>query len=198
MEHWGNNQNFVQSAIHTPSSFGATVNLGGQTISTASSQFHVYTLDWSAEKMVFRVDGVEHYTYNPSTKNSDTWPFDAEQYLLLNIAIESGIDPGFTQSALEIDYVRLYQESALSMTDQIFFEGVKLFPNPVKDKLSIQVPSGLLRAKATLYSILGQELHSFIQKELRTTIDLSHYKRGLYIVKFETNDRNSSYKILKI
>ena len=28
MEHWGNNQNYVQSAMHTPSSFGGTVNLG--------------------------------------------------------------------------------------------------------------------------------------------------------------------------
>ena len=30
MEHWGANQNFVQSAMHTPSSSGGTVNHGGQ------------------------------------------------------------------------------------------------------------------------------------------------------------------------
>jgi len=198
MEHWGNNQNYVQSAMHTPSSFGGTINLGGQTIPTASSQFHVYTLDWFENKMVFRVDGVEHYTYNPSIKNSDTWPFDAEQYLLLNIAIEPGIDPGFTQSAMEIDYVRVYQESALSISDGNNFEGAKLFPNPVKDKLTIQVRSNLLGAKATIYSILGQQLHSFILKESRTTVDLSHYEKGLYIVKFESNNRTVGYNVLKI
>ena len=43
MEHWGSNQNYVQSAMHTPSSYGGTVNLGGQTIPTASSDFHIYT-----------------------------------------------------------------------------------------------------------------------------------------------------------
>ena len=87
MEHWGSNQNYVQSAIHTPSSHGGTVNLGGQYINTATTQFHIYTIDWSEEKMVFSVDGNVHYTYNPATKNSDTWPFDAKMYLLLNIAI---------------------------------------------------------------------------------------------------------------
>ena len=109
MEHWGNNQNYVQSAMHTPSSSGGTVNLGGQTIANASGQFHIYTLVWTSEKIVFSVDGVEHYTYNPAVKNASTWPFNAEQYLLLNVAIEPSITPSFTQSAMEIDYVRVYQ-----------------------------------------------------------------------------------------
>ena len=101
MEHWGTNQNYVQSAMHTPSSYGGTVNLGGQTVATASSAFHIYTMDWTAEKIVFGVDGVTHYTYNPSIKNADTWPFDAEQYLLLNLAIQSNISSSFTQGAMD-------------------------------------------------------------------------------------------------
>lgn len=109
MEHWGYNQNYVQSAMHTPSSYGGTVNLGGQTIPTASSEFHVYTLVWTSQKMVFSVDGIEHYTYNPTVKNSSTWPFNNPQYLLLNVAMQPAISPSFTQSAMEIDYVRVYQ-----------------------------------------------------------------------------------------
>ena len=109
MEHWGDNQNYVQSATHTPSSYGGTINHGGQTIPTASSEMHTYTLVWTAEKLVFSVDDVVHYTYNPPVKDSNTWPFDSEQYLLLNLAIEPDIIPNFTQSAMEIDYVRVYQ-----------------------------------------------------------------------------------------
>ena len=115
MEHWGTNQNYVQSAMHTPSSYGGTVNLGGQTIATASSAFHIYTLVWSSEKMEFAVDGVIHYTYNPSVKNADTWPFDAEQYLLLNLAIQSNISTSFTQGAMEVDYVRVYQNTTVDL-----------------------------------------------------------------------------------
>lgn len=109
MEHWGNNQNYVQSAMHTPSSFGGTVNIGGQTVSTASTQFHIYTLEWTSEKMTFSVDGTIHYVYNPAVKDASTWPFDSDQYILLNVAMQPAIDPLFTQSAMEVDYVRVYQ-----------------------------------------------------------------------------------------
>ena len=110
MEHWGKNQNFVQSAMHTPSSYGGTINHGGQNIPTASNDFHVYELDWNAERMIFSVDGIVHYTYNPSTKNACEWPYDAEQYFLLNIAIEQG-GADITETAMEIDYIRVYQNS---------------------------------------------------------------------------------------
>ena len=115
MEHWGNNQNFVQSALHTPSSSGSTENHGGQTIATVTSEFHVYELDWTAEKMVFSVDGTVHYTYNPAVKDASTWPFDAPQYLLLNVAmggVGGAIDPAFVESSMEIDYVRVYQKES--------------------------------------------------------------------------------------
>lgn len=113
MEHTGNNQNVVSSALHTPSSYGGTINKGEQRINDVSEQFHVYELYWNNEEMIFSVDGVEHYRYNPNTKNSDTWPFDAPQFLILNIAMGGGlggtIDPNFTESSMEIDYVRVYQ-----------------------------------------------------------------------------------------
>ncbi|NNT70839.1 glycoside hydrolase family 16 protein [Flavobacterium sp. IMCC34852] len=109
MEHWGNNQNYVQSAMHTPSSFGGTVNIGGQIVSTASTQFHIYTLEWTSERMTFSVDGLIHYVYNPTVKDANTWPFDSDQYILLNVAMQPAIDPLFTQSAMEVDYVRVYQ-----------------------------------------------------------------------------------------
>lgn len=111
MEHWGSNQNYVQSATHTPSSYGGTVNLGGQIIPTASTEFHNYTLEWYPEKLVFSVDEVIHYTYEPDEINNYTWPFNAEQYLLLNFAFLPNINPGFTEDTLEIDYVRVYQSS---------------------------------------------------------------------------------------
>ena len=113
MEHAGNRQGIVQSAMHTPSSYGNTSNLGSQTLADVSTAFHVYAVEWTSEKMVFSVDGVVHYTYNPSTKNSNTWPFDANQFLILNVAMGGtfggSIDPAFTESSMEIDYVRVYQ-----------------------------------------------------------------------------------------
>ena len=109
MEHWGNNQGFVQSALHTPSSYGNTQNHGGQSFSDVSTAFHVYSVEWTSEKMIFAVDGVTHYTYNPTTKNSSTWPFDANQFLILNVAKQGSVDTNFTSSTMYVDYVRVYQ-----------------------------------------------------------------------------------------
>jgi len=109
IEHWGKNQNFVQSAVHNGASYGNTENLGGRTIEAASDQYHIYALEWSEEKLVFSVDGVVHFTYNPAVKDASTWPYTTDQYILLNIAIEPDIDPAFVESAMEIDYIRVYQ-----------------------------------------------------------------------------------------
>ncbi|WP_299551425.1 glycoside hydrolase family 16 protein [Seonamhaeicola sp.] len=110
LEHWGKRQNYVQSAVHTASSAGDDViNLGGKVLDNVSKQFHTYSLEWDEDKMVFSVDGLVHYTYNPEVKNSDTWPFTSDQYLLLNIAIEPDIEASFKESAMIVDYVRVYQ-----------------------------------------------------------------------------------------
>jgi len=190
MEHWGNNQNFVQSAMHTPSSSGNTVNRGGQTISTVSSEFHVYTVEWTSEKMIFSVDDVIHYIYNPAIKNASTWPFDAEQYILLNFAIQSNISSNFNQDTFEIDYVRVYQQSALSTPKAGVKKKVALIPNPVKNKLTIQFDEVQTASQVTIYSIQGQKLSSFHMNSEQETIDISNFSNGIYIVKI-TDEKGS-------
>ncbi len=197
MEHWGTDQNFVQSALHTPSSSGNTVNKGGQTIATASSAFHVYTLDWFEDKMVFKVNGVKHYTYEPAILNSSTWPFEDDQFILLNVAIlPSIIDTGFTESEMEIDYVRVYQESALSISD-FNKNNIKIFPNPVADTLKVELPIDLKSSRATIYTISGQEVTSFIQNESDLNLDMSGYKTGIYFIRFQKKGKTTTFKILK-
>lgn len=113
MEHKGNEPGKIHSAIHTPSSYGATTNSGSQRIPNVSNEFHVYAAEWTSQKIVFSVDGVVHYTYMPSVRNSSTWPFDAPQFIILNVAMGGNfggnIDPEFTSGIMEIDYVRVYQ-----------------------------------------------------------------------------------------
>ena len=110
LEHWGKNQDYVSSAVHNGSGYGGAVeNLGGRRVAGVSDQFHVYAIEWTKDKMTFSIDGVVHYVYEPSKKDTNTWPYDSDYYLILNIAIEPDIDPEFTESALEVDYIRIYQ-----------------------------------------------------------------------------------------
>lgn len=115
MEHVGYDQGKIHSSLHTTSSSGATNNTGETYLSDVSTAFHVYGVEWTSEEIIFTVDGIVHYTYDPSNKNSSTWPFDSDQFIILNIAMGgnwgglNGIDPNFTESTMEIDYVRVYQ-----------------------------------------------------------------------------------------
>ena len=104
--------NYIQSALHTPSSFGNTSNIGGAIANNLGTDYHVYSMNWSPYQITFLLDGVAFYTYNPAVKTPSNWPFNLEQYLLLNIAmggIAGTIDPGYTESSMVIDYVRVYQ-----------------------------------------------------------------------------------------
>lgn len=103
---------YIQSALHTPSSFGNTTNIGGTIANNLGNNFHVYSMNWSPNQITFLLDGIPFYTYNPTEKNASTWPFIADQYLLLNIAmggVAGTIPSNFTQATMEIDYVRVYQ-----------------------------------------------------------------------------------------
>ena len=177
MEHWGSNQNFVQSAIHSPSSFGDTVNKGGQVIPSASTEFHIYTMEWTEERVVFSVDDAVHYIYQPSQQNPDTWPFTENQYILLNVAILPDIAASFTESAMEIDYVRVYQDELLA-TAEINSDVFLTYPNPVKDSLNIKVQPDLIGARMELFSISGKTLRRSTLDEETSTINLSDIPSG--------------------
>ena len=106
--------NYIQSALHTPSSFGNTTNIGGAIANNLGTAFHIYSMNWSPFQISFLIDGVVYYTYNPAVKTPSNWPFTAEQYLLLNIAlggVAGTIPSNFTQATMEIDYVRVYQNT---------------------------------------------------------------------------------------
>ncbi len=114
MEHVGKNQNVVQAALHTPSSSGNTVNKGSVTVNTVSTAFHEFAVSWNADRMIFSVDNIPYYTYNPSPKTASNWPFNADQFLIMNIAMGGNlggpaIDPAITVARMEVDYVRVYQ-----------------------------------------------------------------------------------------
>ena len=200
MEHWGNNQNYVSSALHTPSSSGATVNHGGIVDENVSTEFHIYSLVWTPEKMDFSLDGYVYYTYAPEDKNMDTWPYVAEQYILLNVAMQGAIDPNFTESPMIIDYVRIYQEDTTSSPTGLKDKSsgqIEFFPNPVKDQLQIRVNETLIGSTATLYSAVGQRMESFIQNSSVQSLDLAQYPAGAYFINFETANQVISYKLMK-
>ncbi|AOW20695.1 glycoside hydrolase family 16 protein [Urechidicola croceus] len=113
MEHVGNNEGIIGAALHTPSSSGATINRADYDVPTATSEFHVYSVHWSPDEITFLVDDEVFYVYEPSEQNPQTWPYTADQFIILNTAmggnLGGAIDSNFSESTFEIDYVRVFQ-----------------------------------------------------------------------------------------
>lgn len=183
--------------MHTPSSFGSTTNLGGQTIANASTQFHIYGMEWNANSISFSVDNVVHYVYNPTVKNASTWPFNAEQYLLLNIAIEPSISANFVQTTMEIDYVRVYQQGALSTATIADKSNFRVYPNPVSEVLNIANEINYPVTKGNIYSITGQLLNSFSINENETTVNVAGLAPGIYFLEIQSDRGTERQKFIK-
>ena len=192
MEHGLHPTNQVSVAIHTPSSYGGTLNTSIQTLADVANNFHIYTMNWSPDQITFLIDGVGFYTYNPAVKNDDTWPFYLEQYLLLNIAMGGNggaIDPNFSQSSMVIDYVRVYQNTTAS-TEDVFANKFSVYPNPSSDVLNIRTNEPI--DKVELYNTIGQ----LIVAKKTTNINISSINIGVYILKIYSGNRIVTKKVM--
>ena len=109
MEHVGNQQNTIHGTLHYPGNSGGNANTGSTTVETASSEFHIYTMIWSPTQIRFFVDDVMYHSYT----NDSSSPFNSDFFLIFNVAMGGNfggaIDPGYTESTIEVDYVKVYQ-----------------------------------------------------------------------------------------
>ncbi|MRX39792.1 family 16 glycosylhydrolase [Flavobacterium sp. LC2016-23] len=109
MEHVGNSQNLIHGTLHYPGHSGGNGNTGSKTIPNVSTEFHVYKTIWSPAAVKIYVDDELIH----SVANDASLPFNKDFFLILNVAMGGNfggnIDPAFSQSSMEIDYVRVYQ-----------------------------------------------------------------------------------------
>lgn len=215
MEHVGKNPGVVQSATHTPSSYGNTVNKGSTFVSTFDSEFHTYQLNWTYEKLEFRIDSVLFYTYKPSVRNASTWPFDKPFFLIMNIAmggnfgsdpqyetggLKNGIDPALSSARMEIDYVRVYQYPAgiddpKGGQNNLNPEKSFLYPNPADGKVQVEIPSGTM-ATGKIFNLNGKNVLQFMVSHPSTEIDVTTLPKGLYCLTLQSEGRMSVNKLI--
>jgi len=108
MEYAGNRPNKITCALHHPGHSGGNPDGGNTTITNAETEFHIYTLEWSATTIKIGVDNQQFFVF----ANSSNVPFNQNFFLIFNCAMGGTyggtIDPNFTSSTFEIDYVRVY------------------------------------------------------------------------------------------
>ena len=111
MEQTGANKDITLGTLHW---YNTTANGNasyGETtaVADASSDFHLYTVEWSDTSIKIYLDDVNFF----QMANDSTLPFNADFFMILNIAmggtLGGDIDPSFTEDTMEIDYVKVFQ-----------------------------------------------------------------------------------------
>ena len=121
MEHVGYQPNVVHSTVHNNrhNHLSSSGRGGSRTVPDATDAFHVYMVEWSPRKLDFYIDDVKTFTYYNDTFGWSSWPYDKPFHLLMNIAIGGswgglqGVDDSIFPTQLVVDYVRVYQYTAL-------------------------------------------------------------------------------------
>ncbi|MBT8294290.1 MAG: glycoside hydrolase family 16 protein [Eudoraea sp.] len=109
MEHVGNNQDVILGSTHDPNNFAGNSRSVTTTLPGASDDFHLYGIEWTAGEITFLIDNEPYGTL----ENNGSLPFNKDFFFILNVAMGGDlggtIDPAFTQSTMEVDYIRVYQ-----------------------------------------------------------------------------------------
>jgi beta-glucanase (GH16 family) len=113
MEQWGQEKNWFFASAYTDGSADSgdkrSIRHDFPNATTASTDFHVYSVDWYSDTMIFQVDGEEIMRTTFGTSS----PFyTTAQYVILDVAIGGNmggtIDPNGFPMDMVVDYVRVY------------------------------------------------------------------------------------------
>jgi len=114
LEYIGREPHMVFTSLHTQDSHGETINTKKTKFDTIEEGYHIYAMDWTKDKIEFFVDSKLVYTFQPSIKNDDTWPFNQPFYLIVNLAVGGNfggpeVDKSVFPQQFSIDYIKVYQ-----------------------------------------------------------------------------------------
>lgn len=116
MEHVGYDPGKVHGTVHTEA-FNHSIGTqkGGFTIvENFKSEFHIYAIDWTEDKIDFYIDGKKYFSFANTGGNYKEWPFNQPFHMILNIAVggnwggQKGINEKIWPQKMEVDYVRVY------------------------------------------------------------------------------------------
>ena len=118
MEHVGYDKDTIHGTIHTQAYNHMKGTQKGKTIFIENpyTAFHVYSIEWTPEKIDFLLDGVVYNHIMNEHLSTNEWPFDQPFYLILNLAVggnwggKKGIDESVFPAVMEIDYIRIFEK----------------------------------------------------------------------------------------
>ncbi|MBC2606340.1 glycoside hydrolase family 16 protein [Pelagicoccus albus] len=117
MEHVGYDVGTVHASAHSKTYQwqAGTQKTGTIKVPNATAEFHTYTLEWSEDEVKAFVDGTLYFSYQNENTGWESWPYQRDYYLILNLAVgglwgaTKGVDEECFPQRMEVDFVRVYQ-----------------------------------------------------------------------------------------
>lgn len=91
----------------------------------------------------------------------------------------------------------LANSPALSNAKHTAFNGLKLYPNPVSDVLTIAMNNTMLPDSYTIYNSIGQTVAVSAISSGTTSINTSAFGSGMYFIKVSKDNQSHTYKFIK-
>lgn len=118
MEAVGFNPNVIYGTAHNKLYNGANGQQkgGNKSLPDADQAFHVYSIEWTNNQVVWSIDSIPYFTYNDPGLGADAWPYFKDFFMILNVAVggnwggKQGVDDSMFPQQMLVDYVRVYQK----------------------------------------------------------------------------------------
>lgn len=85
----------------------------------------------------------------------------------------------------------------LGTEQQMLDTNFALYPNPVSTQINISFPKSAENAEFALYNVLGERVLTARISSLKNNVDVSALSSGMYIASITSNNKTTSYKIIK-
>ena len=73
----------------------------------------------------------------------------------------------------------------------------EMYPNPVSDKLNIQLPTGIEKAEVSIFDYRGRLILSKTISSNNTSIDVQKISKGIYVIRVATKSKIGVQRFLK-
>jgi hypothetical protein len=104
----------------------------------------------------------------------------------------------FNETILTSDLVNYEQVCAsLNTNENIYNDTIAIYPNPVKNELTIKIPGEACNGKYTVSNLYGQIVQQNKTINCKTSINVSALAKGVYVLTYSSDLKQQTTTFLK-
>jgi beta-glucanase (GH16 family) len=200
MEHI-NNESVTNGTVHWNNNTGHSYK--GSAVPFDENDFHVYAAIWDSTSVTFELDGHSYFRFPFLESNNTEAIFRKEFFLLLNVAV-GGNWPGNPDgsatfpASMEVDYIRIYNNDATGISEDIEIPSTYIYPNPFDDQITISNLLDETTWDVRITNCLGQIVAQQKVTSSNSSIDSKNWNAGIYFVNLVSRENKQiNLKVIK-